>query len=440
MTQRLTFRRSVALFCGSWGIRSNWLGDWHERVSPISKFFAILFPSIIVGLSHAPAVLRHTGVFFVVTNITSNIPPPLPRASTQQLTISSARESDNRQCTPRSNPLQIHENSPFVSRSRKTRRLVGIRRIKRAKSESRSRYWGRGDYRVGRDFEHTAIDIRPSAGDSIYGWFCDPCVRPPSRSIVESHQANSFVISIFEVAIIIFDIFQQGNNKSIALSGAPNHSVSNTISDILFFIPGVTASLVVFLVFGTTKSWRQYRDLVVGGCGIRTKIYERRIQRASATPPPGLEFERLPSLPNRPSEDNAIKVERRVRMFVTSMPQEPQGHNPQVSTAVTAAESSNTGRPAKIEFHKPRFVDMAMSVPPSPRPDAGLAVSPIDLTWPVSQDPVIQYGAVEDERRPTETNMNITNLGKPQDRDERRFVSERLPKNDQEDFLSDSSS
>lgn len=63
--------RSVALFYGSWGIRSNWLGDWHERVGPISKVFAIIFPSIIVGLSHANAVLQNTGLFFVVTNITS---------------------------------------------------------------------------------------------------------------------------------------------------------------------------------------------------------------------------------------------------------------------------------------------------------------------------------------------------------------------------------
>jgi hypothetical protein len=67
----LTQFRSVALFCGSWGIRSNWLGDWHDRVSPISKVFAVLFPSIIVGLSHAPAVIHLTGLFFVVTNITS---------------------------------------------------------------------------------------------------------------------------------------------------------------------------------------------------------------------------------------------------------------------------------------------------------------------------------------------------------------------------------
>jgi len=74
---------------------------------------------------------------------------------------------------------------------------------------------------------------------------------------------------LFEAAIVIFTLFQASNNASLAASGGPNHSVQNAIADILFFIPGVTASLVVFLVFGTTKSWRQYRDLVVSACGIK---------------------------------------------------------------------------------------------------------------------------------------------------------------------------
>ena len=234
------------------------------------------------------------------------------------------------------------------------------------------------------------------------------------------------------MAIIIFNIFQEGNNKSIALSGGPNHSVSNTIIDILLFIPGVTASLVVFLVFGTTKSWRQYRDLVVGGCGIRTKIYERRIQRAEeGRDGGGLEFERLPSLPNRAEEDEGIKAERRVRMFVTNLEPEPQAAAmADVTAAEPSAESSNhakeereQSRPANLEFHKPRFVDMALSVQPSPLPN-----SPIDTT--ASQDRVKQYGVL-DEERTVEAN------GESQD--ERRFVTERPPKNDRKRVLGDSS-
>ena len=222
---------------------------------------------------------------------------------------------------------------------------------------------------------------------------------------------------IFEVAIIVFSLFQQGNNNAIAKSGAPDHTVSNTISDILFFIPGVTASLVVFLVFGTTKSWRQYRDLVVGGCGVKRRIYERRIRRSSNNSG-GLEFERLPSLPNQTSEDNAIKVERRVRMFVTSIPPEPEEHSAVVSPSATTAESStHTPAPSalkNIDIHKPRFVDMAQSVPPSPTngSSSNSAVTPVSPARQHIKDRVVQYEPMDEDLRQEDISRS------------RRFVSE----------------
>ena len=242
---------------------------------------------------------------------------------------------------------------------------------------------------------------------------------------------------IFEVAIIVFSLFQQANNKAIAESGAPNHTVSNTISDILFFIPGVTASLVIFLVFGTTKSWRQYHDLVAGSCGVKRRIYERRIRRSEeGNNGGGLEFERLASLPNRTSEDNVIKAERRVRMFVTSMPQEPEGHNAVASLSIPAPESSNHTRAPShsmnIDFHKPRFVDISHSVPPSPMTTVNPAVIPSGLAVrEYNEDQMIQYGPVEEDRRQEGNSGQTSNS--------RRFVTERLHKNESEDFLSDSS-
>ena len=236
--------------------------------------------------------------------------------------------------------------------------------------------------------------------------------------------------SVSEVAIIGFSTFQQSNNKSIAESGAPNHTVSNTVSDILLFIPGVTASLVVFLVFGTTKSWRQYRDLVFGGCSVRRKMYERRIQRNEEGNSGGLEFERLPSLSNRESEDNATKAERRVRMFVTSVSQEPEGHNSVDGNAPTEppAHTGALSRSTNLNFSQPRFVPIA---DPSPHPDANPYNIPREFTRPYSEDPVIQYGHVEEETR-QETNLSRAP-------DSRRFVSERLPRKDPTDVLSGSS-
>lgn len=125
------------------------------------------------------------------------------------------------------------------------------------------------------------------------------------------------------MAIIAFTLFQASNNKAIAASGEPDFSVSSSITEIILFIPGVTASLVAFLVFGTTKSWRQYRDLVAGGCGLRQRLlYKKRQRDEEASRSQGLEFERLPSLNKTASEEQRKVVkesEDRVRMFTQQL-------------------------------------------------------------------------------------------------------------------------
>lgn len=54
--------------------------------------------------------------------------------------------------------------------------------------------------------------------------------------------------SVFEVAIIIFTLIQSNNNARIAAAGKPDYSLGGTITDIILFVPGVTASLVAFLI------------------------------------------------------------------------------------------------------------------------------------------------------------------------------------------------
>lgn len=122
--------------------------------------------------------------------------------------------------------------------------------------------------------------------------------------------------SFFEVAIILFTLFQSSNNASIAAAGHPNHTVSGAVTDICLFIPGASISLVVFLVFGTTKSWRQYWDMVIGGCGARSKLENRSLRRRSRSATEQSvrmdTFERLPSPttdgPNAPKSIVATSV------------------------------------------------------------------------------------------------------------------------------------
>lgn len=82
--------------------------------------------------------------------------------------------------------------------------------------------------------------------------------------------------------------------------------------------------MVVYLVFGTTKSYKQYAELLLGCCGLRQKIQHRRKPEPGA--PRALEFDRLESIPNKPSkpitgdEDDVQRrkeLESRVRYFST---------------------------------------------------------------------------------------------------------------------------
>ncbi len=213
------------------------------------------------------------------------------------------------------------------------------------------------------------------------------------------------------MAIIAFTIFQARNNKSIAASGKPDFSVSNSITDIILFIPGVTASLVAFLVFGTTKSWRQYRDLVVGGCGLRKKLLsKKRLRDEEARRAQGIEFERLPSL-NKTASEEQRKVlkesEDRIRMFTQQLSGDTdfaaESSRSPIKTHLRAL--SNTRVP---QFHRPM---------PSASPgDTAIPISE-DILGGMSidpEDPVVQY-----ERMPDNRIAQIHAVGK-------RFVTERL--------------
>jgi hypothetical protein len=221
---------------------------------------------------------------------------------------------------------------------------------------------------------------------------------------------------IFQIAIIIFSLFQVSNNAAIAASGGPNLTVQNTIIDIVLFIPGVTASLVAFLIFGTTKSWRQYRDLFVSGCGMKRKFLEKKIQRdEESSRSQGLEFQRLPSLPNPRSEFQGQEVEDRVRMFVRES-RSPGAPSSSTDSSGPSARSK-TGSEARIlQFHKP--------LPPKTNKEAISGITEVGLSF---ENELAQYERLEAEHMQKDA------------AESRRFVMERLPQHQQVNFLEDSS-
>lgn len=126
----------------------------------------------------------------------------------------------------------------------------------------------------------------------------------------------------------------------------------------MIFIPGATASLVVFLVFGTAKSWRQYRDLITGCFGLKERLRDRRAKVAASplgTPSNReFEFDRLPSLRNPDlDEDEVLKkmeVASRVRMFSSSPP--PGARFSGREQAPAAAVDTRTAFQG-FQFHRP---------------------------------------------------------------------------------------
>ncbi|KAG4410962.1 hypothetical protein IFR04_015909 [Cadophora malorum] len=386
---------TVALFAGAWGVRSTWLGDWQNRMSPISKVFSVFFPALIVGLMQIESLQKQPAPFIIITYF----------AMFTSLSMGSI--------------LLIL----ILYKYMKTRRLVA------GHSQRRGRWWASDGSKSRTDdsaYAQGTVETGVSAAvsstrRSIY-----------DRALVTRFTIGFVILALFEITIIIFTLFQANNNASIAAAGKPDFSVSGSIVDIVLFIPGVTASLVAFLVFGTTKSWRQYRDLVIGGCGLRQKIIRKKQQRdEEASRTQGLEFERLPSLQKSASEEQRKVLresENRVRMFAREL-----NHNtdsivesstppPPPSQPTHLRAPSNTRVP---QFHRPM----------PPRTDSTMTSGVIEVGIAIDpEDQVVQY-----ESR----NPNNKKAQQPQESiSERRFVTlnQRLPlPNAQDSFLSDAS-
>lgn len=71
-------------------------------------------------------------------------------------------------------------------------------------------------------------------------------------------------LSIFQLVTILFQLGSMASNRADRLAEAPDLSGGRATMDFILFMPGVTASLLVFVVFGTTRPFRRtmYETLV----------------------------------------------------------------------------------------------------------------------------------------------------------------------------------
>ncbi|RKF65468.1 putative glycoside hydrolase [Erysiphe neolycopersici] len=105
------------------------------------------------------------------------------------------------------------------------------------------------------------------------------------KALVTRFTIGFVIMGIFQILIITLTLYRVKSNESIVKSGEPDMSASNAIIESLLFLPGVSSSLIAFLVFGTTKPWSDYRDLLFGahsGYQSKSPYFEEKTYNASS--------------------------------------------------------------------------------------------------------------------------------------------------------------
>ncbi|KAI0834296.1 hypothetical protein F5Y06DRAFT_175002 [Hypoxylon sp. FL0890] len=77
------------------------------------------------------------------------------------------------------------------------------------------------------------------------------------RWLVLRFSIGFVVLAVFQLITILSEIAQMSNHTKEKLGEAANLSVAKAKNDFLLFMPGVSTSLLVFIVFGTTRTFRK---------------------------------------------------------------------------------------------------------------------------------------------------------------------------------------
>ncbi|TKA73602.1 hypothetical protein B0A55_05714 [Friedmanniomyces simplex] len=80
------------------------------------------------------------------------------------------------------------------------------------------------------------------------------------------------ILAAFEVTIVCFELADSQSARFLAQQAQPDYSTASAVTTILLFMPGVTQSLVAFLLFGTTAHFRKrYRDFFHAAVRVRRR-------------------------------------------------------------------------------------------------------------------------------------------------------------------------
>ncbi|RKF79329.1 putative glycoside hydrolase [Golovinomyces cichoracearum] len=233
---------AISLFNSSWACTFTQLGGRHHNLALSSKFFSILWPGFVISILQFEALHQMPTLHIIATYATIFV----------SLTFGSI--------------LLVLILFKYI----KTRRLV-------AECYMDDDWWGPSENELLTDRD-SKIENYGKVSSKL--WSRKRSIY--DRALITRFTIGFVIMAVFEVVIVFLTLHRIKSNAIMVKSGEPDLSVSNAIVESLLFLPGVSASLMAFLVFGTTKPWSNYRDLMLGDCSGGRRKMSKRMQYNSS--------------------------------------------------------------------------------------------------------------------------------------------------------------
>ncbi|EAA33395.2 hypothetical protein GE21DRAFT_6482 [Neurospora crassa] len=112
----------------------------------------------------------------------------------------------------------------------------------------------------------------------------------PRRNIYDSWLAVRFTVAfvalgLFELVVIFFQLRAANTNTKANIPPHPDLSAARARGDFALFCPGVSASLLIFIVFGTTRTFREYVWTRFAPQLLQDRVAARKALKKQKTPP-----------------------------------------------------------------------------------------------------------------------------------------------------------
>ncbi|KAK7432655.1 hypothetical protein QQZ08_000864 [Neonectria magnoliae] len=153
-----------------------------------------------------------------------------------------------------------------------TRRALVSFRFRYGKSSNRSGVQSRGS---------TITELRPR--QTLY-----------DRWLILRLAVAFVALGTFQLVTIMSEMISQGKNNRGNLKDTADLSLQQAKSDFVFFLPGATPPLVAFIVFGTTRPFREYLWAICVPTCLKGRLGRREPKSAHGTSPSqGSRFQEL---------------------------------------------------------------------------------------------------------------------------------------------------